>query len=125
MSTHIYQTKVVGWGNSALDFLGDRMVIFFNKQAQGDLAEYSVLLDDLDGEGEFSVGDTLCLGAEPYAITAVGEVANTNFRQLGHMVVHFDGKEVAGLPGEIHVEDRAIEQITIGLPVVLKKNKGV
>jgi sorbitol-specific phosphotransferase system component IIA len=52
----------------------------------------------------------------------VGDVANKNFQQLGHAVVHFDGKISAGLPGEIHVEDLEIAEIAIGTPVVFRKN---
>lgn len=117
----IYTTKVVGIGASALSFLDEKMIIFFNKQAQDALAEYSILLDDLEGDGEIVPGSRLWLGDKSFCVTAVGEVANKNFRELGHAVIHFDGKAEAGLPGEIHVEDIAIPEIMAGLSVVFEK----
>lgn len=121
MTELIYRTNVVGIGASAMDFLDEKMIIFFNKLAQPDIAEFSVLLADLEGEGEIKPGDVLALGEKEFAVTAVGEVANQNFRALGHAAIHFDGLALAALPGEIHVADLAIPNIIAGMPVVFKR----
>jgi len=125
INTTICETKIVGWGTNALAFITDRMVIFFHKAAPPELAEYSFLLDDLQKCGEFEPGHFLQLDTAAYRITAVGEVACDNFRNLGHIVVHFDGKEDAGLPGEIHVENKDIIDFAVGMTVAITKNEEV
>ncbi|MDR1620200.1 MAG: PTS glucitol/sorbitol transporter subunit IIA [Clostridiales bacterium] len=123
MSKFAYRTRVTGMGTSAFTFLEEKMIIFFNKQTRSDLAEYSVLIDNLEGTGDIAPGDLLMLGDRSYRITAVGDVANINFARLGHAVICFDGLEAARLPGEIHVEDTKVPKITIGLPVVFIKHQ--
>ena len=111
-----YYAKVVGLGGSALSFLEQKMIVFFNHRAGPDIAEYSVLLDG-GGECGFKPGDYLRLGKERYQITAVGEVANNTLETLGHTVIKFDGKTTAELPGCFHVEAKEIVKITTGLTV--------
>ncbi len=113
----IYSTKIVGMGASALTFVNEKMIIFFNKKAQEDLAEYSILLDDGQGSGEIRSGDYLMLGPQAYRVCAVGAVAGSNLERLGHAVVKFDGKEQAELPGNFHVENKPIINIESGLSV--------
>jgi len=119
-----YHAIVVGMGGSAMSFLEQKMVVFFNHRAGPDLAEYSVLIDG-GGECGFVPGDYLILGDEQYKITAVGEEANKNLAALGHAVIKFDGKTGAELPGCIHVEAKEIVEITTGLSVVFCKKKEV
>jgi PTS system glucitol/sorbitol-specific IIA component len=114
-------TTVVEVGDSARSFLSEKMIIFFNKQATGDLREYSVLLDDLEGDMTIEIGDMFLLNEKAYGVTAVGGIANKNFQQLGHIVVRFDGETSALLPGEIHVEDMEIAEIDIGTFVAFEK----
>ncbi len=121
MKDLIYSTTVVKIGASALMFLSEKMLIFFNKRAHSDLAEYSVLIDD--GEGGFNIetGDYLVLGNAQYRITAIGDVATRNFEMLGHVVVRFDGKDVAALPGNFHVENKEIAPITENMTISFVK----
>ena len=121
MSEAIYKTKIVQVGVSALTFLPEKMLIFFNKRAQEDLAEYSVLIDDGEGRCNVVAGDYLILGSTKYCITAVGDVAVKNFDILGHAVVKFDGNRNADLPGSIHVEDKDIVEIVPNLSVSFSK----
>lgn len=121
MSEVIYKTKIVQVGKNALTFLPEKMLIFFNKRAQPDLAEYSVLIDDGEGRCNVVVGDYLVLGSTKYCITAIGDTAVKNFDILGHAVVKFDGKLNADLPGNIHVEDKDIVEIVSELSVAFSK----
>jgi len=121
MSQKVFQTTIVKLGGSALDFLDEKMIIFFNKKVQSDLAEYSVLLDDADSSCDVQVGDSLFLGKKEYRITAIGDVALTNLNNLGHAVVKFDGKRVSDLPGNIHVEAKEIVKIAPLMQVWFEK----
>ncbi len=117
MEKVIYRTNIVQIGKNALTFLNEKMLIFFNKKAQSDLAEYSVLIDDGEGVFDISHGDYLVLGDTQYRMTAIGSVALRNFEALGHAVIRFDGKETAELPGNFHVEDKEIVELIPDLAV--------
>jgi PTS system glucitol/sorbitol-specific IIA component len=93
------------------------MLIFFNKKAPEDLAEYSVLLDDADSPCGAKVGDSLFFDTNEYRITAIGDIALTNLNNLGHAVIKFDGKRQAELPGNVHVEAGSIPAITPAMPI--------
>jgi len=117
LESAIYRTKVVKLGANSLDFLGEKMIIFFNKRVQDQLADYSILIDDAEGSCDIKVGNSLKLGDSSYKVTAIGEVAMKNLSNLGHVVVKFDGKDTADLPGNIHVENKNIAQIYAGLEI--------
>ncbi len=46
------------------------------------------------------------LGEQRYAVTAVGDVAEQNLRELGHITLRFDGQPQAEYPGTVHVRVR-------------------
>jgi glucitol/sorbitol PTS system EIIA component len=45
----------------------------------------------------------LWIDQESFTILAVGEVANENLANLGHLVVKFNGQTSAELPGDVNV----------------------
>ena len=51
---------------------------------------------------------------EVYKILAVGDVANTNLANLGHLILKFNGEEKARLPGDVNVELKPVPDILIG-----------
>jgi len=117
MGQNFISTKVCGIGEHALDFVNERMVIFFNKKVQKELGDYSILIDDLEGDADIAVGDFIAFEDSKYKIMAIGEVAVKNLRELGHCVVKFDGKTIAELPGNIHVENREMPEIEKGMKI--------
>ncbi|HHX24504.1 MAG TPA: PTS glucitol/sorbitol transporter subunit IIA [Thermoanaerobacterales bacterium] len=121
MGQSFFSTKVCGIGEHALDFANERMVIFFNKKVQKELSDYSILIDDLEGEVNVEVGDFIIFADSKYKITAIGEVAIKNLRELGHCVVKFDGKTNAELPGNIHVENKEMPEIEKGMEIKFLK----
>jgi PTS system glucitol/sorbitol-specific IIA component len=48
---------------------------------------------------ELKPGSQLELGETRYAVTAVGDVAEQNLRELGHITLRFDGQPQAEYPG--------------------------
>jgi len=117
MAKEGYRAKVISIGSSAMSFLDQKMVIFFDHKAGPDIAEFSVMIEGT-GVCDFEPGDSVFLGDEQYKITAVGDVSNKNLEALGHAVLRFDGKSDAELPGTMHVEDKPIVDITTGMSVV-------
>ncbi|WP_116397647.1 PTS glucitol/sorbitol transporter subunit IIA, partial [Klebsiella quasipneumoniae] len=64
--------------------------------------------------GELRPGAELQLGDRHYPVTAVGEVAEQNLRELGHITVRFDGEAEAEFPGSIHVSGPTPTDIPLG-----------
>ena len=115
-----------------LQFLPYGMLIFFNEKAPAELRALSLVHNGTQLVSELAQGDYLkfsppsteqprsyrlaTVGREGmadtdsqlpqwwYRVTAVGESANTNMAELGHVVIHFDGATKANLPGAISVE---------------------
>jgi PTS system glucitol/sorbitol-specific IIA component len=98
------------------EFLPHGILIFFGANAPAELREVSLVHDGTHLHANLAVGDLLQFIPAPstdasathppmrFRLTAVGEMANANLAQLGHLVVHFDAATTANLPGTISVE---------------------
>lgn len=115
-----YQTVIKEIGPIALDFLNEKMVIFFKEGAPAELAEISLIHNPADTFEEIKVEDVFLIGKESYKITAVGEVANINLKKMGHFSLKFDGRTQAQLPGNIHVEAKKCPDFSVGTQVIIK-----
>ncbi|HHW02163.1 MAG TPA: hypothetical protein GXX35_05065 [Thermoanaerobacterales bacterium] len=49
-----------------------------------------------------------------HLITAVGDVANKNLKDLGHVVLNFNGNTTPELPGYIHLTPDLMNKIEVG-----------
>lgn len=103
MSNKIYQSTVKYIGDFANDALTDGMLITFKEGVSSDLADYCFIHSHDKLLNDLEVGQTLELGGYSYKISAVGEVATTNLRELGHITLRFDGAHSAELPGSVHL----------------------
>ncbi|MDI3534615.1 MAG: glucitol/sorbitol system component [Thermosediminibacterales bacterium] len=118
-----YKTTVTEIGSIALDFLKEKMVIFFKDGAPDELAEISLIHKPTDLIQEVETGDVFLINNKTYKITAVGEVANNNLRKMGHFTLKFDSKTRAELPGNIHVEAKELPDFLVGTQVIIKKGE--
>lgn len=102
--TILYQTHFIKVGEQARTTLEVGFLITFRDlENNQDMEEYCFVHTHSDLDRPVVVGDTLVLGKYSYPVTAVGDVANANLEQLGHISIYFDGKATANLPGVIHV----------------------
>lgn len=113
MST-IFQTTITQIGGCARDALLDNMLITFREGAPADIEEYCFIHQHGNTAGELLAGGVMELGENRYPITAVGEVATQNLRELGHVTVRFDGETRAEFPGTVHVAGAAPTDIALG-----------
>ena len=90
--TVIYQTTITRIGQSAADALSDQMLITFREGAPADIEEFCFIHCHGELNGELKAGGQLELGKARYAVTAVGDVAEQNLRELGHITLRFDGR---------------------------------
>jgi len=103
-----YSATVLHVGPLVNEFTDAGILVFFGENAPQELYEFSVIHDGTTLEAELEPGDIVSLDGEEYKILAVGEVANTNFRNLGHLVMKFNGKTKVELPGDVCVEEKPL-----------------
>ncbi|MEH7493939.1 PTS glucitol/sorbitol transporter subunit IIA [Neobacillus niacini] len=108
-----FETQINNIGPSVTDFLGEKMLILFGENAPAELAEYCLLINVKNVEGDIEVGDILLLGNHEYKITAVGDAVKKNLSSLGHITLKFDGSENAELPGTLYLEDTEIQEVEV------------
>ncbi|MFD1363655.1 PTS glucitol/sorbitol transporter subunit IIA [Lentibacillus salinarum] len=114
MSQVIYQTKVNKLGESVTEFLDQGMLIMFKDNAPQELAEFCILHSENDLRENIKAGDSLIIGDNSYEITAIGSAVNENLANLGHITLRFDGATEAELPGTLSLENKEINEVTIG-----------
>lgn len=115
--TVIYQTTIIRIGQSAPDALDDNMLITFREGAPADIEEFCFIHCHGELNGELKPGSQLELGEMHYAVTAVGDVAGQNLRELGHITLRFDGQSQAEYPGMVHVDGPVPQAIVPGCTV--------
>lgn len=110
----IYQTTIIEVGDSANDALLDDMMITFKQGAPADIVEFCFIHTHGESCGELAAGNQLHLNDISYPVTAVGEVATQNLRELGHITIRFDGATSAEFPGTVHVNGAVPAKIAVG-----------
>lgn len=93
--TVIYQTTITHIGACATMALEEQMLITFREGAPADIEEYCFIHNHGELAGTLQPGAELQLGEQRYPVTAVGEVAEQNLRELGHITLRFDGHRQA------------------------------
>lgn len=110
----IYKNKVKALGDLAETFLDEGMIIFFGDNAPDTLADYCYSIDINKVEETIKSGQTLILDGIAFKITAVGDVAEKNLVNLGHITIAFNGSTEPTLSGTICVEKKKIPSMKIG-----------
>jgi PTS system glucitol/sorbitol-specific IIA component len=102
-----YQTTVISVGPMAVEFAAEGILVFFGTDAPEELHEFAILHEHTPNDEDVVPGDTLEIGGVEFTVTGVGDVANDNLRNLGHLVVKFNGLTETELPGEVSVAGEA------------------
>ena len=83
----IYSSEIVRIGEQAKLFLDEGIVVFFGDNAPEELQDFAVIHKLEEITGEIKVGSEVTLSDVQLKVTAVGDVANENFKNLGHLVL--------------------------------------
>ena len=110
-----YRATITAIGPLAGEFIDAGVLVFFGQSAPSELAEFAILHDGTTLDGAVAPGDRLRLAGEDYAVLAVGEVANSNLSNLGHLVVKFNGQSQPEMPGDVCVEAKALPPLGVGM----------
>jgi len=109
-----YDTEVTAVGSMADTFFAAGMVVLFGEEAPEELADFAVLHRPTVTEGGVAPGDVLTIGEHRLTVLAVGNVANDNLVNLGHLVVKRNGETTAALPGDVCCDHGPVPEITPG-----------
>ncbi len=118
--------KVTKIGELARDFMEEGILVFFADEAPEELQEAAIVHSNEHPLSEDVVpGDLIRLGEMSFEVLAVGSVANENFRNLGHLVLKFNGLKEVELDGDITVAKKTVPDIfeSMEIEVCTAKNK--
>lgn len=110
----IYENKVKALGSLVGEFVDEKIIILFGDNAPDTLADYCYSIDINPVKDTIEVGQSFMFDGVTYKITAVGEIAEKNLENLGHITVAFNGSIGPTLPGTICVEKKEMPKIKIG-----------
>lgn len=106
-----YRTRVTKVGPLIPEFRESGLIIFFAEGAPEELQEFSVLHAPEVTVGGLAAGDTIHIDDWSAEILAVGDVANDNLVNLGHLDLKANGETTASLPGDVNVAVVALPEI--------------
>lgn len=109
-----YETTIVSVGPMAVEFAAEGILVFFGEDAPEELHEFAIIHKHTPNIEDVAVGDVFELAGVSFDVTGIGEIANDNLRNLGHLVAKFNGLTETELPGEISLEPGDVPEITPG-----------
>jgi glucitol/sorbitol PTS system EIIA component len=122
--TPIYEINVTAIGPLVEEFTEAGVWVFFHDDAPEELAEFAMLHHAEAPREPIAEGQVLEIDGQRYAVTAVGDLANKNIRELGHMVLKANGAIEPELPGEVCIEALPFPQPSIGTILRVWKERG-
>lgn len=102
-------------------FKDDKIMILFGPQAPKELREMAVIheFEEL-GKDPLKEGGQIQFGNEVFKITALGDLANKNFEELGHISIYFQEPMEDVLPGAVFAAPHAFPTINEGTVISVK-----
>jgi PTS system glucitol/sorbitol-specific IIA component len=119
-----YATTVTAVGDEVAEFVSQGLLIWFAEGAPEELHFFSVLHRPTVSTGGVRPGDTVRIDDQEFRVTAVGEVANDNMVNLGHMDLKANGAAEAPLPGDICLEELPLPEPRPGTTLVIEGEAG-
>lgn len=99
------ESKVVEIGELVPAFKEEMLLILFGPAAPAELKSICVIHEFINqSENVLKPGTKIDVGNQTYTVTQVGDAANKNFDELGHISIYFRSGENEILPGAIIAE---------------------
>ena len=115
-----YATTVTAVGEQVAEFVTQGLLIWFAEGAPEELHFFTVLHRPTVTTGGLRPGDLVRIDDKAFRITAVGDVANANMVNLGHMDLKANGADEAPLPGDICLEELPLPEPRPGTTLVIE-----
>ena len=110
----IYALEVTAVGPLVEEFTAAGIWVYFHDDAPEELTEFALLHRAPPPRLPVAAGQTVEIGAQRFAVTAVGPVANDNLRELGHLVLKANGAAEAEMPGDVCIEALPLPEPSVG-----------
>ena len=115
-----YAATVTAVGEQVPEFIGQGLLILFAEGAPEELHFFTVLHRPTVTTGGVRPGDLVRIDDTAFRVTAVGEVANDNMVNLGHMDLKANGDTEPPLPGDICLERLPLPEPRPGTTLVIE-----
>jgi PTS system glucitol/sorbitol-specific IIA component len=115
-----YATTVTAVGEQVAEFVDQGLLIWFAEGAPEELHFFTVLHRPTVTTGGVRPGDLVHIDDRAFRVTAVGDVANDNMVNLGHMDLKANGASTAPLPGDICLEELPLPEPLPGSTLVIE-----
>ncbi len=109
-----YQATVSAVGPMVDEFLNEGVVVLFGESAPEELREFAILHNGGSLRAPIAAGDWVSFDDMRFRVLAVGDVANTNLSNLGHLVMKCNGMTEPEMPGDVCVELKSLPKIHVG-----------
>lgn len=117
----IYENIITDIGNLSEELGGD-FVILFGENAPSTLKDYCYIVEVKKAQSEIRIGDSFFFDDDEFKIIAIGDIAQRNLEELGHVTINFKGDETILLPGTIIVSEKERPCINVGTKIIIKRN---
>jgi glucitol/sorbitol PTS system EIIA component len=99
----MYKTIVTEVGALAPSFEEDKVLILFGPEAPSEIKEIALIheVSEESSDEPIKVNGTLQIDDQEFTITAVGNAANKNLKDLGHISIYFSEENEDVLPGAV------------------------
>jgi len=107
--------KILDIGKMVPEFEAEKLFVLFGNSAPPELRDISVIIDfERNDDGiYFKEGSKLIISNQEYEITEVGNMANSNFHELGHLSIYLN-EDMETLPGAVHAVPDVFPKFNIG-----------
>jgi PTS system glucitol/sorbitol-specific IIA component len=116
-----YAATVTAVGEQVPEFIGQGLLIWFAEGAPEELHFFTVLHRPTVTAGGVRPGDLVRIDDKAFRVTAVGEVANDNMVNLGHIDMKANGASEAPLPGDLCLEELPLPEPRPGTMLVIER----
>ena len=117
----MYQVTIKGKGAMIDAFREEGIFVTFGDNAPDTLKDFCYSIDVNPVDGEVTPGCKLVIDGKEFKIVKVGEVANENLKNLGHVTYNFGGEDAECLPGTICMEKAELPALDIGSTIAIVK----
>lgn len=111
----MHKAKIVDIGEMVPAFEEEKLIILFGTQVTPELQPICVVHEELEKEANpLRLGGKITVGTKEYEIKALGDLANKNFEELGHISIYFRDEETEVLPGAVVVAPEDFPSFAVG-----------
>lgn len=113
--TTIWSSTVTRIGDDAPEMIEEGVIILFAEPVPDALADVSLVHSGGQKQSrDIAAGDVITIGEQSFEVTDLGELANGNLAELGHVVLYVNQPDQQLLPGAILATGPAVQIPEVG-----------